>query len=180
MDAAQAEREDGGRRMMAKNPQDVARFIRVLSKAGFNRTEIELATLWWEFSMWWAAEWLYPPRSDKELLHIMLRGLRLLPRSEQDWELKCLDQYHASGGNCSAFPVRWDVTPAEFDLAAAQLIQGRHQLDRKQICEVIAQRLFVDRIAEYAGNESDLEKVRLVASAYFFPVGRVGPDGYPR
>ncbi|WP_219096157.1 hypothetical protein [Pseudomonas sp. UMAB-40] len=179
MDLAEAERLDGGLRMMAEYPQHVARFIRVLSKAGVSTTETEVAKLWWEFSMWWAAEWLYPPRSDKELLHILLRGLRRLPRSERDWDLKCLHDYDVPLGNCSAFPVRWDVTPDEFDLAVSRLLPC-HQLDRRKACTFIAQRHFVSRIEQCPENKSDLAKVCLVASAYFYPVGRVGPDGYPR
>ncbi len=179
MNPSRAEREDGGRRMLALWPQHVARFIRVLRKAGVSTTVTEVAQLWWAFSMWWVAEWLYPPRSDKELLHILLRGLRRLPRSDRDWGLKCLDRYYAAGGNCSAFPVPWDVTPEEFDLAISRFLPS-HRLNRREACTVIAQHYFVGRIKQCPENESDLAKVCFVASAYFYPVGRVGPDGYPR
>lgn len=181
VDLDEAERIEAGKRLAKDWPRDVARVLRELSKDGVTTTELEVAKLWFEFSMWWCAEWLYLPRSNRELRHIFRRGLRLEPISERDWDMRCLDEYAIAYGNCSAVPVRWDVTPTEFDEAAQRLLGGRNpEATRSEVCEVVAKKLMIGRLKDSPTFDEDLAKVRLVASAYWHETGRRSPGGYPR
>lgn len=183
MGPAESERVAAAKRLLRLCSLDVTRMVQLLKLEGITCTKISVAMLWYEFSVWWVAIWLPLPHSDAELLHILLRGMRKRSLSEKDWDLACLDKYYAAGGNCRALPVRWDVTPDEFDMASTRLLNGgswNHHLARKEICALIAQKHFVGSLEPYREFESDLAKVRLVASAYWFPVGRLTCDGYPK
>lgn len=181
MDQAEADRLEAGRRFAEEYPHDVARMLRELRKEGVVSTELEVATLWSEFSQWFLALWLHLPRSNRELRHILLRGLRLRQRSDQDRAMKCLEQYYPAYGRCSPVPVRWDLTPDEFDAAANRLMGHTWgDISREVVCQLVAQKAFIGNLrTEYPGFADDLARVQLVASAYWL-YGRQGADGYPR
>ncbi|HGO9799949.1 TPA: hypothetical protein ACLEB8_005144 [Pseudomonas aeruginosa] len=181
VDLDEVERHEAGVILAKEFPRDVARVIRELSKDGITTTELEVAKLWFEFSMWWVAEWLPLPKSNLELRYIFRRGLRLEPISERDWGMRFLDgdEYVIAYSNCSAVPIRWDVTPVEFD-AAAQRLLGSYSDDRRHVCESIAKKMLLGRLNDSPTFDEDIAKVRLVASAYWHPAGRRSPSGYPR
>lgn len=181
MDQAETERVEAGRRLAKEFPSDVERMLRELRKEGVTSTELEVATLWGEFSQWFVALWLHLPRSNRELRHILLRGLRLRQKSDLDWALKCLEEYQPAYGRCSPVPVRWDLNPDEFDAAAYRLMGTTWgDISREEVCQLVAQKAFIGHLrTEYPGFADDLAKVQLVASAYWL-YGRQGADGYPR
>lgn len=180
-DLDEAERTEAGLRLAKMFPRDIERALRELNKVGVTTTGLEVAKLWFEFSMWWCAEWLYFPRSNTELRHILLRGLRKEARSEQDWRMKCLEEYYTLAGNCWPLPVRWDVSTEEFDAAARRLLGGYWEgLPRHIACDLVARGSMMGTLKHGPNFDEDFAKIQIVASAYWFTTGRKSPGGYPR